>query len=169
MARAFISMGSNIDAATHVRQALALIAARTCVAGISTVYLTDALGRPEQDPYYNCVIEIETGLPPLQVKCVLLRPIEDKLGRVRSPDKYAPRTIDLDLVAYGDLVLDEDGMRLPDPEILERPFLAVPLCELAPGWKMAGRSIEAIAAALDSAGMRALPDYTRRLREELAP
>lgn len=171
MVRAFVSVGSNIDPARNVRAALGLLSARVRLSALSTVYLTAALGRPEQDPYYNCVVAIETDLAPHTLKHGVLRPIEDALGRRRTADKFAPRAIDLDLIAYGDLVLDEDGMRLPDPEILERPFLAVPLCELAPGWKVAGRNraIEAVAAALGSAGMRALPDYTRRLRQELAP
>jgi 2-amino-4-hydroxy-6-hydroxymethyldihydropteridine diphosphokinase len=171
MARAFISVGSNIDPDTHVRQALALIAVRTHLAAISTVYLTDPLGRPEQHPYYNCVLELATDLPPLEVKRAILRPIEGKLGRVRTQDRYAPRTIDLDLIAYGDLVLNEDGLQLPDPEIIKRPFLALPMAELAPGWVLAGSNcrIEEVAAALSADRMRPLADYTRQLRQELLP
>ncbi|HKB60271.1 MAG TPA: 2-amino-4-hydroxy-6-hydroxymethyldihydropteridine diphosphokinase [Gallionellaceae bacterium] len=171
MARAFVSVGSNIEPEIHVRQALALIAVRTHLAAISTVYLTDPLGRPEQDPYYNCVLEIATDLPPLEVKRTLLQAIENKLGRVRRQDKYAPRTIDLDLIVYGDLILDEDGLKLPDPEIMKRPFLALPLAELAPGWVLAGsnRRIEEVAAALSADRMRPLADYARQLRQELLP
>lgn len=171
MARAFVSVGSNIDPGTHVREALTLIAARAHLAAISTVYLTDAIGRPEQDAYYNCVVEIETALPPSDVKRTLLRPIESELGRVRTTDKYAPRTIDLDLIAYDDLVLNEDGLHLPDPEIAVRPFLAQPLAELAPDWTPGPgqQRIEALAAALPTDGMRALTDYTRALRQQLVP
>jgi 2-amino-4-hydroxy-6-hydroxymethyldihydropteridine diphosphokinase len=170
MARAFVSVGSNIDAAAHVRRAIEMLAQKTRVAAISMVYLTDALGRPEQDPYYNCVVEIDTDVPPRVVKRSLLRPIEDQLGRERTEDKYAPRTIDLDLIAYGDAVLEADGIRLPDPDILERPFLAVPLCELAPGWVLPGsrRTIDEIAARLPLTGMRPLARYTAELRDSLA-
>jgi 2-amino-4-hydroxy-6-hydroxymethyldihydropteridine diphosphokinase len=168
MPRAFISVGSNIDPDTHVRQAVALIAARTHLVAISTVYQTDAVDRPEQDPYYNCVLQIETGLRPREVKRAILRPIEDKLGRMRTADRYAPRTVDLDLIVYDDMVLEEDGMRLPDPDISERPFLAHPLAELAPGWMLAGsnRPIEDVAAALSTAGMRPLVAYAQKLRQE---
>ena len=171
MARAFVSVGSNVQPAANVRTALTLLAARVHIVAVSTVYLTAPLGRPEQDSYYNCVVEIETGLPPRDVKEAVLRRVEDALGRRRSADKYAPRTIDLDLIAYGDLVVNETGMHLPDPEISERPFLALPLCELAPGWRVTGsdRPIEAVAAQLDCSDMRPLPDYTRRLRQEVMP
>ncbi len=170
MVRAFVSVGSNIDAAANVRRAIDILAAKTRVAAISMVYLTDALGRPEQDPYYNCVVEIDTDVPPHAVKHSLLRPIEDQLGRERTEDKYAPRTIDLDLIAYGDVVLDAEGIRLPDPDIFVRPFLAVPLCELAPGWVLPGsrRTIDEIAAALPLGSMHPLARYTDELRDSLA-
>src|SRR5512143_1899534 len=125
MVRAFVGIGSNIDPAQNVRAALRCLARQTRLVAISTVYLTEPLGRPEQAPYYNCVAEIATDVPPTELKYGMLRGIEDALGRRRTQDKYAPRTIDLDLLAYGDLVLDTEGMRLPDPDILQRPFLAI--------------------------------------------
>lgn len=136
--------------------------------GISMVYRTGALDRPEQPHYFNCVAEIETEAPPAEVKRGILRPIEDGLGRKRSGDKYAPRTIDLDLILYGDLAMDAKGIKLPDPEILERPFLAIPLFELAPGLVLPGYDlpIGEIAASLPQDGMTPLADYTRLLREE---
>lgn len=168
MVRAFISLGSNIDPDANVRRAIGQLAARMRVVGISMVYLTEALGRPEQDPYYNCVVEVRTSLPPHEIKRAILRPIEAALGRVRTADKYAARTIDMDLIIYGDLALDEEGMRLPDPEIMERPFLAYPLRELAPGWVLAGskRPIEEVALALPADGMRRLPGYASQLRRD---
>jgi len=168
MVRAYIAIGSNIDPAGHVRAAIRRLAHQAHLVGISTVYQTDALGRPEQSPYYNCIAEIETELPPLALKQTILRPIEDSLGRRRSADKYAPRTIDLDLIVYGDLVLHADGLTLPDPEINKRPFLAIPLFELAPDMVLAGcdRRIEEIAAKQPREGMRPLRGYTRALRRE---
>lgn len=168
MARAFIGIGSNIEPDHNVRAALQRLAAQTRIAAISMVYLTPALGRPEQPPYYNCVAEIETGAPPRELKRALLLPIEDGLGRRRSADKFAPRTIDLDLIVYGDMVMDADGIRLPDPEILERPFLAVPLFELAPHLVLPGsrRPIAEVAASLSPHGMPSLPEFTRLLRQE---
>jgi dihydroneopterin aldolase/2-amino-4-hydroxy-6-hydroxymethyldihydropteridine diphosphokinase len=170
MARAFIGIGSNIEPAENVRAAIRSLARQTCLVGISMVYLSDALGRPDQPPYYNCVVEIETEAPPAEIKYGLLRDIENKLGRKRTEDKYAPRTIDLDLIVYGDLTLDAEGIKLPDPEILERPFLAIPLFELAPDMVLAGSGlrISEIAAKLPQDGMKPLKVYARLLREEMA-
>lgn len=169
MARAFIGIGSNIEPAKNVIVAIRNLAQQTRVTGISTVYCTDPLDRPDQPQYFNCVVEIETEAPPAQVKHGLLRPIENKLGRERSDDKYAPRTIDLDLILYGDLAIDEEDIKLPDPDILKRPFLAIPLFELAPDLVLAGYNlrIDEIAARFQQEGMRPLKDYTRLLRRKM--
>ncbi|MDO8811551.1 MAG: 2-amino-4-hydroxy-6-hydroxymethyldihydropteridine diphosphokinase [Gallionella sp.] len=168
MVRAFIGIGSNIEPERNVRAAVRNLAQQTRVTGISMVYCTDALDHPEQSPYFNCVVEIETEAPPSEVKHGLLRPIENSLGRKRSEDKYAPRTIDLDLIVYSDLAMDVEDIRLPDPEILERPFLAIPLFELAPDLVLAGYGLRIgeVAARLPQGGMRPLEDYTSLLREE---
>ncbi len=169
MTRAFIGIGSNVDPAKNVRAAIRSLAQQTRLVGISMVYCTDALDRPEQSPYYNCVVEIETEATPAEVKHGILRPIENSLGRKRTGDKYAPRTIDLDLIVYGDLAMDAEGIKLPDPEILERPFLAIPLFELAPDIVLAGYGLRIgeIAAKLPQDGMKPLKDYVKLLREEM--
>lgn len=168
MARAFIAIGSNIDPAKNVSAAIRSLAGQTQLVGISMVYRTDALDRPQQPPYFNCVVEIKTEAPPVEVKYAILRRIENELGRKRTQDKYAPRTIDLDLIVYGDLTMDEEDIRLPDPDILERPFLATPLFELAPDLVLAGCSLRIgdIAAKLPHDGMKPLEDYARLLRNE---
>jgi len=170
MARAFIGIGSNIDPAENVQAAIRSLAQKTHLVGISMVYCTDALDRPEQPPYYNCVVEIETEAPPTEVKHGILRTIENNLGRKRTEDKYAPRTIDLDLIVYGDLTMDAEGINLPDPEILERPFLAIPLFELAPDMVLAGYGLRIgeIAAKLPQDGMKPLKDYVKLLRKEMS-
>lgn len=169
MARAFIGIGSNIEPAKNVRAAIRSLAQQTRLVGISMVYLTDALSHSEQPPYYNCVVEVETEAPPAEVKHGILRNIENNLGRKRTEDKYAPRTIDLDLIVYGDLRIDAEGIKLPAPEILERPFLAIPLFELAPDMVLAGYGLRIgeIAAKLPQDGMKPLKDYVRHLREEM--
>jgi dihydroneopterin aldolase/2-amino-4-hydroxy-6-hydroxymethyldihydropteridine diphosphokinase len=115
-------------------------------------------------------VEIETEAPPAEVKHGILRTIENNLGRKRTEDKYAPRTIDLDLIVYGDLTMDAEGIKLPDPEILERPFLAIPLFELAPDMVLAGYGLRIgeIAAKLPLDGMKPLKDYVKLLREEMS-
>ncbi|HXU93287.1 MAG TPA: 2-amino-4-hydroxy-6-hydroxymethyldihydropteridine diphosphokinase [Gallionella sp.] len=170
MARAFIGIGSNIEPAKNVRAAIHSLARRTRFVGVSTVYCTDALDRPEQPPYFNCVAEIETDLNPVQVKHTMLRPIESELWRIRTQDKYAPRTIDLDLIVYGELAMDEGDIRLPDPDIFERPFLAIPLAELAPDLVLAGYGLRIgdIAAKLSPDGMRPLRDYSWLLKEDMS-
>ncbi len=169
MARAFIGIGSNIDPAENVRAAIISLARATRLTAISMVYRTDALDRPDQPPYFNCVAEIGTDLPPLEVKRNILRVIECSLGRERSADKYAPRKIDLDLIAYDDVVMDADGLTLPDPEIRKRPFLAIPLFELAPDLVLAGcnERIADIASRLPRGGLEPLKDYARTLRQQV--
>lgn len=169
MVRAFIGIGSNIEPEKNVRAAVRCLAQQTHVTGVSMVYCTGALDRPEQPQYFNCVVEIETESPPAEVKHGILRAIENSLGRERSDDKFAPRTIDLDLILYGDVAMDADDIKLPDPEILERPFLAVPLFELAPDLVLAGYDLRIgdVAARLPQDGMKALKDYSRSLKEEV--
>lgn len=170
MARAFIAVGSNIEPTDNVIAGIARLAQEVHVAGISTVYRTVALGRPGQPDYFNCVVEIQTELPPMEVKHDLLYPIEKHLGRERGNDKYAPRPIDLDLIVYADTVMDTEELRLPDPDILERPFLAIPLRELAPDLVLPawGLSIAEVAARLPKDGLHPLEDYTRLLRRKLS-
>jgi dihydroneopterin aldolase/2-amino-4-hydroxy-6-hydroxymethyldihydropteridine diphosphokinase len=115
------------------------------------------------------VVEIETALPPLDLKYQLLRRVETILGRERTADRYAPRTIDLDLILYNDAVLKSDELTLPDPDILERPFLAAGLRELAPGLVLPGSgvSIDAIAARLSNETLKPLERYTEQIRKEI--
>ena len=161
-----MSVGSNINPAANVRKAIRRLALQVQVVGVSTVYCTEPVGRLEQQPYYNCVAEIVTEASPVELKHRVLRGIEADLGRERSEDKYAPRTIDLDLIAYDDLVMETDGLTLPDPQILRRPFLAIGLRELAPRWTVQGlnRPMEEVAAALPQGSMKPLANYTLLLR-----
>jgi 2-amino-4-hydroxy-6-hydroxymethyldihydropteridine diphosphokinase len=139
------------------------------IVAVSTVYQTTAEGRPEEPFFYNCVVELETHSPPLELKSCVLRRIEWTLGRMRGQDKFAARTIDLDLILYDELVLSSEKLTLPDPEIARRPYLAVPLHELSPalvlpGW---GTPISDIAARLAGSEMTPLKDYTERIRKEI--
>lgn len=169
MAQAFVSVGSNIEPEKNVSRAIGLLVKQVKITGLSTVYFTEPVGRPEQQPYYNCVIAIDTTLAPLELKRTVLRRIEDELGRVRSEDKFAPRTIDLDLILYGDIVMKTEDIVLPDPEIRNRPFLAGPLFELAPNLIMpdSKEPIAKIAARMRSSGMQPLVAYTNRLIREI--
>jgi 2-amino-4-hydroxy-6-hydroxymethyldihydropteridine diphosphokinase len=169
VARAFISIGSNIDPETNVRNAILRLAETALVKAISTVYRTEPVGPPGQPPFYNCVVEIETDLAPRELKFRLLRGIESELGRVRGSDKFEARTIDLDLILYGDLVMTSEDLTLPDPDILRRPFLAVALHKLAPGLVLpgSGQRISEAASAQPRKGMTPLKNYTERIRKEV--
>ena len=90
MARAFISVGSNIDPGRNVLEAVRRLACHARLSGISTVFRSAAVGRPEQSDYYNCVIAVDTELSPIEFKR-LLNGIERDLGRLRTSDKYADR------------------------------------------------------------------------------
>ncbi len=169
MTRAFIAVGSNIGPAENVRRSLRLLAEKTRIKGISTVYRTAPEGRPEQSSYYNCVVEIDTEIPPLELKQRILRKIEEKLERRRSEDKYAARTIDLDLIIYDELVLETENLRVPDRDIRDRPYLAAGLDELAPGLVIPGWQIpvQQMMKPLPTSKMEPLNDYTEDLRKEI--
>ena len=169
MTRAFVSMGSNIEPEENTEKAIRLLGGEVRITGISTIYLTEAEGRPEQAKYYNCVVEIETDTSPGELKHGVLRRIENELGRTRSDDAFAPRTIDLDLILYNDLVMATEDLTLPDPDIVRRPFLAIPLQELAPGLVLPGSGlrIDEVASAMKRQNMKPLADYTEHIRKEV--
>lgn len=131
--RAFISIGSNIDPEKHLPLAIRKLKQLGEILSVSGVYQNPALGRSEQPDFLNAAALLLTHLPALEVRHAL-RSIEAQLGRVRTDDKYAARTIDLDLCLYDNLVIQSPEFVLPDPEIFERAHLAVPLAELDPGY-----------------------------------
>ncbi len=168
MTRAFVSVGSNIEPEKNVRSALRLLNEQVTVRQISTVFLTEPVGPAGQPPYYNCVLDAETDLAPADLKQNVFRRIEQALGRARTGDKYAPRTIDLDLLLYDDVVMETGELVLPDPDILRRPFLAVMLRELAPDLVMPGTGVKISDVATRSPGaMKPLEGYTNLLRKEI--
>lgn len=122
---AFIGVGSNVEPEQNVVAALERLRDKTYVTGSSTFYRTEPIGRPDQPWFVNGVWRIDTTLSPTQIRGELLRPIEEALGRRRCDDKFAPRTIDLDLLLDDDLVIDG----LPHPD-LARPFACIPVREL---------------------------------------
>lgn len=168
---AYVAVGSNIEPKRNIAAALRLLQNETGVrvTGISTFYCSAALDRPEQGDYLNGVWRIETARPAREIRFQVLRSIEDRLGRQRTADKWAPRTIDLDLVLYGQTALDEPGLRLPSPDI-DRPFVALPLVELDAALVRPGTERPLIVGATDAlaAGLAPDMDFTRHLRETLS-
>jgi 2-amino-4-hydroxy-6-hydroxymethyldihydropteridine diphosphokinase len=170
MARAFIAVGSNVEPEENVREGLRRLSQRLRIRAVSTFYRSLPLGRPEQQPFVNGVVEVNTDVPPRQLKYGVLRAVESEMGRLRMADKYAPRTLDLDILLYDAKVICSADLIVPDPEIVSRPFLAVPLAELAPQALLTGdgRSLRAIADQFADHRMERLATYTDDLRRELA-
>jgi dihydroneopterin aldolase/2-amino-4-hydroxy-6-hydroxymethyldihydropteridine diphosphokinase len=125
-------MGSNINPEENILKALNLLSKCVKIRDVSTVYLTEPLKQKNQPSYFNCIVKIETDILPTKLKLDVLRMIEAQLGRERTRDKYASRTIDLDLIIYDNIQMNTEQLVLPDPEIQERAFLAVPLFEVEP-------------------------------------
>ncbi len=121
---AYLLLGSNIRPAVHLPQALTQLEQRVRVFAVSRVWQTPPVGT-DGPPFYNAAVGVLTDLPPEAFKRRVLRPIEAQLGRVRTGDKFAPRTIDIDLVVYASEVLD--------PTLWEYVHIAVPLSEILPG------------------------------------
>ncbi len=165
MTRVFLSLGSNIDPEKNTLQAVKILADHVQLIKSSTVLLTEPLEGKVQPRYYNCVVEVETELDPARLKNEVLRPIEQKLGRKREKDKYASRTIDIDLELYGDLCLSAQDLIIPDPKIREQYFLSVSICELEPDLIMPdnGEKICDIAANFKHVKMEPLGDFSERL------
>jgi 2-amino-4-hydroxy-6-hydroxymethyldihydropteridine diphosphokinase len=131
--KAYIALGSNLgDRPGNLLLAVrGMMEAAMCVTRLSSIYETEPVSEVEQPPFLNMVAEIGTPLPaPEQVMARLLR-IEYLLGRVRDL-KDGPRTIDLDLLLYGDVHSDTEFLRLPHPRLHERRFVLEPLVEVAP-------------------------------------
>ncbi len=146
---AFIALGSNIDPETNLPLASARLSELGKPIAVSTIYQNPAIADEPQQDYLNAAVLIETTLDPLAIRDKL-REIEADLGRIRTADKFAPRTIDLDLCILGDRVLDHELLSLPDPDLLERAYLAVTLAELRPDFlhPLTGETLEEIANRL---------------------
>lgn len=128
----------------------------------SPIYRTAPIGDETAPTFWNAAVLVEAAGSPFDFKESVLRPIEAELGRARGSDRNAPRTIDLDLVLFGDRVVadPEGGLTLPDPDIVRRAHLALPLADLAPDLPLPGdgRTLAAVAFRFrDAPGVTRLP------------
>ena len=159
--RAFVGLGGNQgDVETTLVEALWAVDAlpQTTIQRQSAFYRTPAWGKTDQPAFLNAVVELRTRMP-AQVLLESLLEIEARFGRVRSEaERWGPRVIDLDLLAYGDEVIDQPGLTLPHPRLHERAFVLVPLAEIAPGLVIPGKGeVAALLAAVDVSGIEAIP------------
>jgi 2-amino-4-hydroxy-6-hydroxymethyldihydropteridine diphosphokinase len=139
--RAYVGLGANLGdrERTLLAAADALAAEEGIeVVSVSTLRETEPVGVGEQPRFLNGAAELETTLTARELLDRLLA-VEQRFGRVRIPGEHGPRTLDLDLLLYGDEVIDEQGLTVPHPRLHERRFVLEPLAELAPGLVVPGR------------------------------
>lgn len=164
----YVAVGSNVRPEESIRRALDLLGREVELSSVSTFYRTAPIGRPGQPEFLNGVVRVRASLSPREFKFRVLRRIEADLGRVRTADLYAPRTIDLDIVLYGDEVVDESDLKVP-PDDVRRPFVALPLLELAGDGPLPGtdESLSSLCPVAETVGMRAAVEFTREMKERL--
>lgn len=133
---AYIALGSNLgDREATLRSAVAALQQLGSVDAVSPFYETAPVGMLEQPDFLNAVIELRTALAPNELMTALLV-IEQQHGRDRSASvPKGPRTLDLDLLSYGDVVMETPMLTLPHPSLAERRFVLEPLMEVAPQWR----------------------------------
>ena len=165
--KAFIGVGSNIEPERNIVEALSVLASRMPLLALSSFYFTVALQDRAQCDYINGVVLIECHCSPKSLKLDILRPIEKGQGRVRSEDKYASRPIDLDLLAYGDVVVEEAELSIPDPDLREHGFLQVAMLEVAPDFVFpdTGEKLSCMVGEQDARSLRRATEFTLRLKE----
>lgn len=129
--RAYLVLGSNIEAATNLPAAVKALAAYGRVVAVSTVWESAPVGRADQARFLNAALRLDLSLTAHQVKLQVIDPVERRLGRRRDPaDRNGPRTIDIDLVLFNDEIIAE--LDVPAADIGQRAFVTVPLAEVAP-------------------------------------
>jgi 2-amino-4-hydroxy-6-hydroxymethyldihydropteridine diphosphokinase len=148
---AYVAIGSNLgDREGTIARALELLDEPPAlrVAGVATLRETEPVGVLDQPPFLNTAARVDTTLGARELLERLLA-VERSLGRVRTGERWGPRTLDLDLLLYGDAVLDEPGLTVPHPRLHERRFALEPLHELAPDLVVPGRGqVAALLATL---------------------
>ena len=130
MAKVYLGLGSNIDPEENLRLGIGELGARFGMLELSNVYRSAAVGF-DGDDFLNLVAGLESDASPAQLHAMLIE-IHGLTGRTRGESRYSPRTLDIDLLLYDDLVLDEPPIRIPRSDILQYSFVLGPLAEIAP-------------------------------------
>jgi 2-amino-4-hydroxy-6-hydroxymethyldihydropteridine diphosphokinase len=159
LVRAYVGLGSNLnDPNAQIHSALAALDAipATCCVAYSSIYKSKPLGATAQPDYLNAVAAVDTRLNAAE----LLRElhlIEEQHGRVRGEERWGPRTLDLDLLLYGDIQVEGDTLTVPHPGLSERNFVLYPLHEIAPQLHIPGAgSVQTLLERCSSLGLQAL-------------
>jgi 2-amino-4-hydroxy-6-hydroxymethyldihydropteridine diphosphokinase len=159
-AEALLALGGNVgDVRENFDRAIALLCdgVTTRLVARSSDYRTPPWGVTDQPPFINAVIAVATTLSPHDLLARALD-VERALGRDRKHERrWGPRTMDIDLLAYGDTVLADAELTLPHPRMFERAFVLLPLAEIAPDRIIAGRRVGDTLKELDTGGIEKLP------------
>ncbi len=162
MERVYIGLGSNLaEPRQQLRSALDALEniPSSRLADVSSLYVSDPLGPPDQPRYYNAVAVLDTSLAPLALLDAL-QAIEQAQGRERKAERWGPRTLDLDILLFGDRVLAEPRLTVPHYHLHARPFVLYPLAEVAPATlRLAdGRPLTELLTACPFEGLERLDD-----------
>jgi len=160
MAEALIALGGNLgDVRSSFDRAVELLCegGRVRLEARSSDYLTPPWGIEDQPPFINSCLVVDTVLAP-HALLDLARKVERLLGRNRAQERrWGPRTLDIDLIAYDDVVIDEPDLQLPHPRLMERGFVLMPLSEIVPDRMIGGITVRDALARVDTRGIVRLP------------
>jgi 2-amino-4-hydroxy-6-hydroxymethyldihydropteridine diphosphokinase len=161
VAEALLALGGNVgDVRETFDRALAMLCdgARLRLKARSSDYATPPWGVADQPTFVNRCIAIDTDLAPRDL-LARVQAVEQSLGRRRTQERrWGPRPIDIDILSYDDLTLEEGDLTLPHPRLFERAFVLVPLAEIAPERVIAGRRVRDALATVDATGIERLPE-----------
>jgi 2-amino-4-hydroxy-6-hydroxymethyldihydropteridine diphosphokinase len=161
MERVYIGLGSNLaEPLQQLRDALAALAQLpdTRLLAHSSFYASDPLGPPDQPRYVNAVAVLDTALQPWTLLDALQR-IEQEQGRVRKAERWGPRTLDLDILLFGERSIADERLRVPHYHMHARPFVLYPLAELAAELQLPdGRRLSELLAACPFTGLERLAE-----------
>jgi 2-amino-4-hydroxy-6-hydroxymethyldihydropteridine diphosphokinase len=159
MTEALLAFGGNVgDARGTIANAIEMLCDGEDIVlrRRSSDYRTPPWGVTDQPPFINAAIAVDTALSPRDL-LIRMQAVERLFGRDRSREqRFGPRSLDIDLIAYGDIRLDEPDLVLPHPRLFERAFVLAPLAEIVPGRRIAGVAIEDALSRLDHAGIERL-------------
>jgi 2-amino-4-hydroxy-6-hydroxymethyldihydropteridine diphosphokinase len=165
MTRVALSIGANLgDRLAALQYAVDTLAEVGRVVALSDVYETDPVGGPEQPDYFNAVVVLQTDVPPLEVLAAAHRAEQGK-GRSREV-RWGARTLDVDVLAYGQEVSTDPVLTLPHPRALERAFVLVPWAAIDPGFRLPdGRTVADVAATVPADGIRRVGPLLRMVEQ----
>ena len=157
MTRAYIGIGSNMDdPVRQVRKAIDALGALGTVALVSSLYRTAPWGKTDQAEFVNAAVALDTELRPRPLLHAL-KWLERELGRDEQSERWGPRKIDFDILAYGDEKVDDGDLVIPHPRLHERAFALVPLAQIAPAYA----TLRDALSSLDRAGVSAISQPSR--------